>query len=34
VATDEHGHEVLHVRLKTAQGDRPIGLVVKGQAEQ
>jgi len=34
VAKDEYGHEVFHVRLKTAQGERPIGLVVKGQAEQ
>jgi hypothetical protein len=34
VAKDESGHEVFHVRLKTAQGERPIGLVVKGQAEQ
>ncbi len=34
VAKDEYGHEVFHLRLKTAQGERPIGLVVKGQAEQ
>lgn len=34
VAKDEYGHEVFHVRLKTVQGERPIGLVVKGQAEQ
>jgi hypothetical protein len=34
VATDEYGHEVFHVRLKTAQGEQPIGLVVRGQAEQ
>jgi hypothetical protein len=34
VATDEHGHEVFHVKLKTAGGERPIGLVVKGQADQ
>jgi hypothetical protein len=34
VAKDESGHEVFHVRLKSAQGERPIGLVVKGQAEQ
>ena len=33
VAKDEYGHEVFHVRLKTAQGERPIALVVKGQAE-
>jgi hypothetical protein len=34
VAKDEYGHEVFHVRLKTAQGEQPIALVVKGQAEQ
>jgi hypothetical protein len=34
VAKDEYGHEVFHVKLRTAQGERPIGLVVKGQAEQ
>ena len=33
VAKDEYGHEVFHVRLKTAQGERPIALVVKGQFE-
>jgi hypothetical protein len=34
VAKDEYGHEVLHVKLKTARGEQPIALVVKGQAEQ
>jgi hypothetical protein len=34
VARDEHGHEVFHVKLKTARGEQPIALVVKGQAEQ
>ena len=34
VAKDEYGHEIFHVRLKTAQGEHPIALVVKGQAEQ
>ena len=33
VAKDEYGHEVFCVKLKTAQGERPIGLVVKGQYE-
>jgi hypothetical protein len=34
VAKDEHGHEVFHVKLKTARGEQAIALVVKGQAEQ
>jgi len=34
VSKDEYGHEVFHVKLKTAKGERPISLVVKGQAEQ
>ncbi|HXK12268.1 MAG TPA: hypothetical protein VMT70_21700 [Vicinamibacteria bacterium] len=33
VAKDEYGHEVFHVKLRTAQGERAIGLVVKGQFE-
>lgn len=31
MATDEYGHEVLHVKLQTAKGEQPIALVVKGQ---
>ena len=31
VATNEDGHEVLHVKLETAKGGQPIALVVKGQ---
>jgi hypothetical protein len=34
VAKDEYGHEVFHVKLRTAKGEQPIGLVVKGQAQQ
>jgi hypothetical protein len=34
VAKDEHGHEVFHVKLRTARGEQAIALVVKGQAEQ
>jgi hypothetical protein len=33
VAMDEYGHEVFYVKLKTAKGEVPIGLVVKGQTD-
>ena len=33
VARNESGHEVFYVKLKTAKGELPIGLVVKGQTD-
>jgi hypothetical protein len=33
VARNEYGHDVLHVKLKTAKGEQPIALVVKGQTD-
>ncbi len=33
VAKNEYGHEVFYVKVKTAKGDLPIGLVVKGQTD-
>jgi hypothetical protein len=33
VAANENGHEVFYVKLKTAKGEVPIGLVVKGQTD-
>lgn len=33
VAKNEYGHEVFYVKVKTAKGELPIGLVVKGQTD-
>ena len=33
VATNGMGHEVFFVKLKTADGERPIGIVLKGRTE-
>jgi len=33
VAKNEYGHEVFYVKLETATGELPIGLVVKGQTD-
>jgi hypothetical protein len=33
VTANEHGHEVFHVKLKTAKGEQPLAIVVKGQTD-
>ena len=33
VAKNDYGHEVFYVKVKTAKGEVPIGLVVKGQTD-
>jgi hypothetical protein len=33
VAANEYGHEVLHLKLQTAKGEVPIGIVVKGRTD-
>jgi hypothetical protein len=33
VATNSMGHEVLYVKLKTAGGEQPVGVVLKGRTE-